>query len=521
MIESLGPLAPLFFLLFGIGLPVQFALGGVIGVGRRTWASFALLVPALLLVLGGAAEGLALRAAAAAIQETGDPGWVPWFALQDRARACIPGLAGALGCLLCVLPVLAGAAARVVPATRRSVWPVLVGLPMGVVVAIGTVATAGSPAMPDGDSLAVLVIGAALGVLVIGAALACVEILPRSAFGALTGVGALVIGGMSLSLVYALGLQADVLTALPDFDFPFLTLGAVDATAERASTFALSVAPWVLLAWLSSLPAVFARASSGASRADGVDGVGIVVFVLLALTTWGWAGLQWEMLSRRAGAHVSSVLVEGATPALPMRAPVPPRVLYVLPGASRWFEMGESGGARVRTEPTAMDSLGPLLHLGDGVVFPAAMTMDDVYFTFADASAGGVQLVSCLPASGAVAAAVRRDPLRATGRCGATPIFLRVTRDLAHPVKLIVLKDGLVDDRGEVYPVANIARSAVAGRDVIVRAQVDATMADFAAVLRAVRSAGRVYLGWGVDLDGDDLPIGVNPGLRVRVSTAQ
>ena len=45
------------------------------------------------------------------------------------------------------------------------------------------------------------------------------------------------------------------------------------------------------------------------------------------------------------------------------------------------------------------------------------------------------------------------------------------------------------------------------------------TMADFAAVLRAVRSAGRVYLGWGVDLDGDDLPIGVNPGLRVRVST--
>jgi len=83
-----------------------------------------------------------------------------------------------------------------------------------------------------------------------------------------------------------------------------------------------------------------------------------------------------------------------------------------------------------------------------------------------------------------------------------------------------VLKDGEVDDRGDVYDVSEIGtHNAVAGRDVILRAQVDATVEDFAAVLRAVRGAARVYLGWGVDMDGDDLPIGVNPGLRVRTAT--
>ncbi len=512
VIESLGPLAPLFFLLIGIGLPVQFALGGAIAFGRRTPASLALLVPALLLALGGAASAMELRAAADAIREAGDPAWIPWFALQDRARAAIPGLAGALGSLLCVLPVLVGAATRVVLATHRSTWPVFVGVPLGLLVGLCTVTAGGTRAVP---------VGAALAVLVIGSALACVEVQPRSASGALTGVGSLILGGMSLGLVYALGLEADMLRALPNFNAPFLALPAVDATAELARANGALVAPWVLVGWLAALPAVFARAASGASRADGADGVGIVVLAAASLTAWGWEGLQWETLSRRAGAQVSAVLVEGAGTSLPMLAPVPPRVLYVLPAGSRWIEMGESGGSRVRSEPTAIDSVGPLLHLGDGVVFPPRMTMDDVYFAFADANAGAVQLVSCLPASGAIAAAVLRDPLRATGRCGAVPIFLRVTRDLAHPVKLIVLKDGEVDDRGDVYAVGEIGtHNAVGGRDVILRAQVDATVEDFAAVLRAVRGAARVYLGWGVDMDGDDLPIGVNPGLRVRTSTA-
>ncbi|MSP55075.1 MAG: hypothetical protein EXR69_05655 [Myxococcales bacterium] len=510
MIESLGPLAPLFLLLLGLGLPVQFALGGIIGVGRRTPASLALLVPALLLSLGGLGLGVGLLNAATGIRDTGDPAWVPWFTLHDRARACIPGLAGALGAVLCVLPALVGAAARVVPATTRSLWPVAVALPMGALVALGSVLSTGGRGAP---------IAGALAVLVVGAALACVEVQPRSASGALTGVGALMIGGMALGLAHALGLHAELLNALPDFRFPFLSLPRVDAVLDNAVALGPVMVPWVLLAWLAGLPAIFARAATGATRRDGADGVGMVVLVVLPLLAWGWAGLQWDVLSRRAGAHVTSVLSQGGGPQIPMRAPVPPRVLYVLPGGSHWVEFGESGGTRDRAEPTAADSVGPLLHLGDGVIFPPAMTMDDVYFAFADADAGAVHFVSCTAATGTLASAVLRDPLRATGRCGATPVYLRVTRDLMNPVKLIVLKDGLVDLSGEVLPLSELpGRVSVAGRDVVVRAQVDATMADFAAILRFSRNAGRVYLGWGVSLDGEDLPIGINPGLRVHVS---
>jgi hypothetical protein len=50
---------------------------------------------------------------------------------------------------------------------------------------------------------------------------------------------------------------------------------------------------------------------------------------------------------------------------------------------------------------------------------------------------------------------------------------------------------------------------------VIVRGQVDATVADLVAMLHLLAPAGRVYLGHGVTLDGDDLPIGVDPGLRI------
>ncbi len=510
MLDSLGPLAPLFLLLLGLGLPVQFLLGGLIGVGRRLPATLALLVPALLLTLGGVGFGVGLTSAATAILETGDPAWVPWFALQDRARACIPGLAGALGAVLCVLPVLVGASSRVVPATRRSLWPVLVALPMAAVVSLGSAFSTGARGGP---------IAGALAVLLVGAALACVEVQPRSAAGALTGMGSLMIGGLALGLVHALGLHADFLVALPDFNFPFLAVPRMDAAADNAVALSAAVVPWVLLAWLAGLPAIFARAATGATRRDGSDGLGIVVLVLLPLVAWGWGGLQWAVLSRRAGAEVASVLSNGGGPAVPMRTPVPPRVLYVLPGGSHWVELGEAGGSRDRPEPTAMDSVGPLLHLGDGVVFPAGMTMDDVYFAFADADAGAVQFVSCTASSGTLADTVFRDPLRATGHCGATPVYLRVTRDLLHPVKLIVLKDGEVDQSGEVYPASEIPSHVdLAGRDVILRAQVDATMADFAAVLRLARNASRVYLGWGVSLDGADLPIGINPGLRVRVS---
>jgi len=513
VIESLGPLAPLFFLLLGIGLPVQFALGGAVALGRRISASATLIVPALLLSLGGFGMGFGLATSTAAIQEAGDPAWVPWFALQDRATACVPGLTGAVGALLCVLPVLTGAAARVIPAKQRGLWPLAVGGATACVVVTGVLLQGGQRSAAEALALAVVVIGAAL---------ACVETSQRSQSSALIALGSLVVGGVSLAVAHALGLHVLLLRALPNFDNPFGALPAVEATMDQAASESMLLVPWVLLAWLTALPAILARAGNATvtARTDGRDAIGMMFLVVLPLAAWGWGGLRWNLHARRAGAHAAAVLTEGAEPMVPAQNPLPPRVLRVLPKGSRWQEMGDTGGTRVRPEPTAMDALGPLLHLGDGLVFPPAMTMDDVYFAFDHADAGFVQWISCDrgPGASALAEAIRSDPLRANGQCGAAPIFLRVTKDLADPLRIIVLKDGLVDDDGDIYPTPTVRQHHdLAGHDVILRAQLDATVSDLASALRALRGASRIYLGWGVSTDGTDLPIGVNPGLRVHL----
>jgi hypothetical protein len=94
-----------------------------------------------------------------------------------------------------------------------------------------------------------------------------------------------------------------------------------------------------------------------------------------------------------------------------------------------------------------------------------------------------------------------------------------VTRDLDEPLRVIVLKDGLVDDDGDLYAMRDVAQHHdLNGRDVVLRAQLDATVTDFANALEALSGASRIYLGWGVSIDGTDLPIGVNPGLRVHLA---
>ena len=481
---------------------------------RRIPASATLVVPALLLALGGVSMGQGFAASTGAILDAGDPAWVPWFALQDRATACIPGIAGAVGGLLCTLPVLTGAAARAFTSKQRTYWPIAIGTLTALVVFAGVLAQAGQRSAAEAGALAVIVLGSAL---------VCVDASPRSQSGALIALGSLVIGGASLTVSHALGLHVLLLRALPNFDSPFAALPAVDAAMEQAASGSPVLVLWVLIAWLGALPAILARTAGGtaATKTEGRDVIGMAFLVMLSLAAWGWGGLQWNLHARRAGAHAAAVLTEGAQPAVPLKNPLPPRVLRVLPKGSRWQEMGETGGTRVRTESTAMDALGPLLHLGDGLVFPPAMTMDDVYFTFHAANAGFVQLVACEPGSGAsaLAEAVRTDPLRANGRCGAAPIFLRVTRDLEQPLRIIVLKDGLVDDDGDIYTMQDIGQHHdLKGRDVILRAQLDATVTDLAKALGALREASRIYLGWGVSTDGTDLPIGVNPRLRVHVT---
>ena len=43
-------------------------------------------------------------------------------------------------------------------------------------------------------------------------------------------------------------------------------------------------------------------------------------------------------------------------------------------------------------------------------------------------------------------------------------------------------------------------------------------MKDLVGVLGALGEAKNVYLGWGVTVEGSNLPIGVDPGLRLQKS---
>lgn len=508
--ESLGPLAPVFLVALALGALVQFAFGGALVLGRRVPAAAALAVPALLLALGGAGTGVMLAWSAAGILQSGDPAWVPWFALQDRARACVPGLVACLGAVVAVLPVVTATVVRALRGAQPARAPALIGAGVAVVVGAGVAADLGA---------ASLVEGAALAVLVLAAHLACTDGAPAARGQALLGLGALVLGGLALSGAHALAPQTRLLTALPSFDHPFLSLPVIDAGLDGAAAQALGLLPWAVAACVLSLPTVVWRITQPGPRTDGTDALALVALVGAGAAAAAWAGVRADTLNRQAGAHAAAVLDEGGIPGVPLLEPVPARVLYVLPGGSHWLEMSEAGGSALRGEPLAMDASGPALHLGDGLVFPPRMTMDDVYFALDGADAGTVNLVGCTPAAGAWTDLARLDPLRAAGRCGAAPLALRVTDALTAPLTLIVLKDGLLDDQGDIVPVADLARhDPPTGRDVVLRAQLDATVSDLAAALAAVRSATRVYLGWGVSLDGSDLPIGVNPRRILRAT---
>lgn len=508
--ETLGPLAPVLLVALVIGALVQFALGGALALGRRIPAAGALAVPALLLALGGAATGAQLAASEAGILQAGDPAWVPWFALQDRARACAPGLIACLGAVVAVLPTATGAVVRALRGAQPARTPAALGAALAVVVAVGATVDLGAASLIEALTLAVLVLAAHL---------ACVDGAPGARVHALIGLGGLILGGLGLAGAHALAPHTRLLTALSSFDQPFLSLPVIDATLDATSAGAPALLPWVIVACLSCLPVVAWRVTSPGPRADGTDALALVGLLLLPAGTAAWAADRAATLDRQAGAHQAAVLTEGGIAGVPLLAPVPARVLYVLPGGSRWLEMSEAGGSAVRAEPRPMDNLGPALHLGDGLVFPAGMTMDDVYFALDGADAGAVNLVGCSANAGVWSDAARVDPLRAAGRCGAAPLQLRVTDTPAAPLPLIVLKDGLIDDQGDLYAVTDLARhESLAGRDVLLRAQLDATVADYAAALAAVRAASRVYVGWGVSLDGSDLPIGVSPRRFLRAT---
>jgi hypothetical protein len=71
---------------------------------------------------------------------------------------------------------------------------------------------------------------------------------------------------------------------------------------------------------------------------------------------------------------------------------------------------------------------------------------------------------------------------------------------------LILLKDGQVDEDAEIRSLQDLRLDE---RPVLVRLQLDAKLSDFLNFLARVPAQANVYLGWGVQVDGTPLPVGV------------
>jgi hypothetical protein len=508
--SAAGPLEPFLIVALVLGLPIQFAVAAMVAFGRRVPASLALAVPALVLGVGGVAALRGVNDAIAAVATAADPSWIPWFALQDRARVGgTVAFAGAGGLLTC-LPPLVGAAVRALRGSRRRWVGPGSAAALGVLAAIGAIVAG----VETGDTGRGVLSGIAIGVLSLAGAACAVDPAPRRMTASAIGGAAFALGSFSLALGQYGGAWYGGLRALPDFYAVWSRVGALEAHAADVAIVLPALLPFVAAAGIGLLPVLLAQRLHGVDGRSAADFAGLAGIALVLVLVWGWVPFRWRTLSHLAGDHGAAVLQERRGYDVPHRALVPPRVLIADPAKPRWLLMRDVGGLEAADIVGDLHAAASTLQLGDGAVFLPDMLMEDFYYQLVDTRSGTVGITGCGDVPADLWVTLRSDPLRATGRCGAFPLRLRVDAELQHPRKLIVLKDRFLDDGGEIVAIRDVAD--VRDRAVIVRAQVDARMADLVALLGRLGDAGPVYLGWGVTLDGDDLPIGVNPGIRIH-----
>lgn len=491
-----------------IGLPVQVVIGLALGMRRRVPVSLSILVPVAVLVLGTVATLRAYAEIGRSLVDPSDPGYAPWYAVVDRGMAASPTAASALVATFLVFPVALGAAVGALREERRgTLGPVIVatvGTLAGVVLlALG--ALWGQPWLAGpGLGLSILAVCT-------GGSLAAVRSASLSAPGA--GVACMATAALSLSAYTAATLDLAVPDLVPDLYSPWsavLRLPDHEELTRRVwlLTLVCTVAPAA-----STLPGLGALRVRATGLGTGLDVAATGALILGTAVALGWALVTRGAVGRLAGAHAAWVLASAPGVDVPRLEVLPPRVLVPGETLSRWIELRDGGGVAKFDAVGSLDEVGATLRRGDGLVLPPAMLAEDLYLLLADSRAGAVSVVGCGEVSAAHRATLTREPLYAVGRCGAFPLRLRVSQAMPNPRELIVLKDRLVQDGYDVIDLAEL--SNVAGRDVILRLQVDATVADLVATLATVQSASAVYLGWGVTLEGDDLAVGVEPGLRV------
>ncbi|MEN9786250.1 MAG: hypothetical protein RLZZ299_1514 [Pseudomonadota bacterium] len=192
-----------------------------------------------------------------------------------------------------------------------------------------------------------------------------------------------------------------------------------------------------------------------------------------------------------------------------------PRILRYVPGASFSLQRADTlrrtrdtrGAASDQDDPGAWayEGLGSELRSGDGVLLAASTSVVDLYLLLNETTIDRIGIVACAEAPGAIPA---MESLAAAGACGVTPLSLRRAAGARITRRLILLPDGEVDEGGEIR--ALDALGPIEGT-VLLRLQANTTGADLARALTRLRAADRVLLGWGVDMDGAPIAVGVRP----------
>lgn len=489
-----------------LALPIQVAIASMLAMGRRVPAAASLLMPTLVLTFGLVGVVRGFDDAIRALRHMPDPAYAPWFAIVDRARAAAPIVPAAWAATaLLVIPAVGASLGGLREPKRGFVGPLLAAS-AAMFACLGLVGAG----MLTAPSLAVpgLVIGA-LGLSASGAAAAT---RPMRGTTAATGISALAMGAVAMALAGAGGRELSIAALFPDLDAPFDAFPALGATLDEARRVDILLVATLSFAVLGALPGMLFVRPRVLDAASGLDLVGVSVAFVTPLLGTAWALARRHALTRLAGVYAVAVLDAGPGYDVPRVEVVPPRV-FVASTAPVWLALRDGGGVEKSPLTGDINGVSESIRRGDALALPPTMEMLDAYLLLAGADVGAISLVGCGKTPASEREKIASDPLRAVGLCGAIPVRLRVVENLTTRRTLIALKDREFDDGGDIVALADLAN--VDGNDVVLRAQADATVADLVAALRALRKAHRVYLGWGVDLDGSDIAVGVNPDLWV------
>lgn len=477
------------------GLLLQCLLGAVLAWKRPIPAVMPLLLPGLLLFAGAAASAWQMDQLYRLCQQSLDDPSLAVIALEGRQVAWLPLALGGWTAALLLLPTLIGAAvgalrARPPEDTRRRPWmPALVtalaAFPGPVVLGMGLIAQQ-APLWILGPPALLLPVLLLPGLIALSG-------------GATRAIGA---SGLMLALLGALigawgvgmNLPATDLEAMPD------QLSSLQQAFGPLSLGIAASAAAVLIGWMSV---------QGGSPLKGLGSpAGATLLALLIGLPLAAFGARQIQVGRLAGSYPLTLTVLSAEMGLPEQGGgLPGRTLVASKYIPRWLVRGPEGVEASKLEGELLD-LGPSLRRGDGLMLPPDMGMEDVYLMLSGADVGEIALVGCwrMPREWLIRAS--RDPLIATLSCGSRPLHLR--RGLSAPPQqtIILLKNGEVDIDVEIRKTADLPMITV---PILLRAQADATVADLYALLARHRPDQPVYLGYGVQLDGSDLPVGVEP----------